>query len=212
MKINYHTISYLLTNKIFAPFYFIKAITASILLYMLTSCGVSDLNNSNNVDYFPLQIGNKWYYSSDKSQSLDKATKWEIVSAIVINDIEYYLVEKTHPYSTKDTSYYRYEDSKLIELFIDKSKNNYYLESIFADFNILENDFFNYYAESDNDEDIYYKVTLKEKTTSSITLFYNIIQFRDTEHSITFQENKGIVETFSYASGSYNYLIHYELK
>ena len=179
---------------------------------MLTSCGVSELNNSNNVDYFPLQIGNKWYYSNDKSQSLDKATKWEIVSTIVIDDIEYYLVEKTHPYSTKDTSYYRHEDSKLIELFIDKSKNNYYLESIFADFNILENDFFNYYAESDNDEDIFYKVTLKERTTDSITLFYNIIQFRDTEHSITFQENIGIVETYSYASGSYTYLIHYELK
>ncbi len=211
MKINYHPASYLLTNKILAPFSFMKTITATILLYMLTSCGISDSNDINK-DYFPLQVGNKWYYSNDKSQTLDKAAKWEIVRTIIINDIEYYLVEKTPLYSRKDTSYYRYEGTKLIELFIDKSKNNYYLESIFADFNIHENDSFNYYAETDNDEDIYYKVTLKDRTPSSVALFYDILQFRDTEHSITFQEDKGIVETYSYASGGYTYLIHYELK
>src|ERR1035437_9775112 len=181
-----------------------KIIILIILLSLLPSCGVTD-SEDNQKNYFPLQIGNKWYYSTNKNQtSIDYAIKWEIISKVKTHWHEYYLIEKTYYTLVKDTSYYRQERNKLIELFIGKSNTRYYLESIYADFDIQQNGHFDYFAESSNNKDYYYKVTLKNMADKRITFYYDLPQSVDEEHSITFEEGVGITEFYNDAWGFHN--------
>jgi len=182
------------------------------LFQLLSSCGINEVELYEG-DYFPLQIGNKWYYSYDKNQTdINNTRKWEVISKKNIQGREYFLIESTYNASVTDTIYYRKEKNKIIELLIGKSKSEYYIENIFADFDIKENEFFQSYAMAFNGKDYYYNVTLKNKDEKRITLFYNILEARDEEHSITFEIGKGIIETTHYGWGPDNYLIHYELK
>ena len=188
-----------------------RTIIFIITITFLTSCGIFD-SNDNAEDYFPLHVGNKWYYSHDNSQSLDEAEKWEIIGEKSFNNNKYFLLEKTYLSAQKDTSYLRKDNNKLIELFIDKSKNHYYLESTFADFSIIMNKSFNYYSETFNDKDYYFTVSLKKVKNNRITLLYDVPQFADEEHSITFEVGKGITEIYNFGWSIRTSLIHYELK
>lgn len=188
-----------------------KKIIVALLLYTLTSCGVNEPSRVVK-SYFPLAVGNKWYYSSDKEEDINRATKWEVIGTADINSHKYYVVDKRTPNRKSTTTYYRYQNSKVLELIITRDEKNPYFETIFADLDTQKDEAFNYYPGGDFIDALYYVVTLVKRTRYTTTLFYDIPKAVDEEYSITFESGKGISEIHNYGWDSYSYLIYYELR
>jgi hypothetical protein len=181
------------------------------LIPLFITCGLLDSNKKTD-NYFPLEIGNKWYYSSKKNQELNKATKWEVIDKTIIKSNEYYVIEVSPYTSPKDTLYYCKKSDKIIELHLGKSENNKYLESTFASFNLRKSEKFFHFMGTYDGKDRYFEVSLKNRSDECISFYYDELIGVDEEHSITFQNGKGISEFYSDAWGNHRYLIYYELK
>ena len=119
--------------------------------------------------FFPLKVGNKWFYKDN--YSLNNSFKVEVIKEINLNSQMYFMLEKSELNGTPlDTLYFRFEEDKIIELFIEQSLSNYYLETIFADFAATELDTFKYYIRLD-DKDYYYNAFIYNDIFSTIEEF-----------------------------------------
>lgn len=158
-----------------------KYYTAVIItFFILISCETSYEPLSIDESFFPLKIGNKWYYNTSGLNTDPILNIHEVKALKEINNKSYYLVTNTHlKYNLKDTVYYRLDKSVLF------SKLPKYEERIMADFSLKENE----YAYWDPIGDL--KVT--EKTDS-------IIKFERPFHadygsSVTYKKGIGIIQT-----------------
>ena len=190
----------------------LKHILGIIFLSILFSaCGSLEPEAAND-SFFPMKVGNIWYYNSTPTGDLSDATKWEIVSKKQFAGNDYYQLVQSYNNSYSDTVYYRIENNKLIQLLIDKNPNSYYFETVAADFNLDVNGSFRYYMEYVSGKEYYYDVTIKSKSDDEITFFYNSPNAVDEEHSVTYKKGVGVSESYSDAWGIHSYLIHQELK
>ena len=191
---------------------FVKNIFRIIVLPLFFySCGSLEPEDQNE-SFFPMKVGNKWYYNSNPAGDIGSSTKWEIVSKQQFAGNDYYQLVKSYNTSFSDTLYYRIASNKLIELLIGVNPNSYYFETVCADFNLDANGSFEYYMGGFPGKEYYYKVTIKNKSEDEITFFYNSPNAVDEEHSITYKKGVGVSESYSDAWGIHSYLIHQELK
>ena len=88
-----------------------------IFLFLCITVGCESPNESyiNAEQYYPLEIGNKWYYSFDQTDINVFNEVKEIISISVISNKSYYktVVYGLPPSTYSDTSYFRAERSKL---------------------------------------------------------------------------------------------------
>ena len=151
-----------------------------LVLFILISCKTSTEPLFVDNNFFPLNIGNKWYYNTNGSDADPILIIMEVVAIEEINDKSYYLVTNSNiQYSYKDSIYYRINNSVLYS----KMPNNE--EQIVADFSLKKNE----YAYWDVIGDL--KVTEK---TNSIMKFERPFS-ADYGSSVTYQKKIGIIES-----------------
>jgi len=154
-----------------------KKVCSIVLLsfILLLSCESPNSPNSNSEEYFPLKVGNKWFYNSTSADTTSIDVIWEIIATKTINDKVYYEITiNKNKYNFIDTLYYRLNGDTLF------SKRMNYDEVIVADFSLILYD--TAYWQSD------LKVT--NKTDNTITF---ATPFRaDYGNSITFEKGVGI--------------------
>lgn len=151
-----------------------------IAFFMLISCQTSYEPLSINKNFFPLKIGNKWYYNTSGLDTDPILNIHEVTARKKISDEFYYLITDTHLQNNfKDTVYYRLENSVLF------SKLPQHEERIIADFSLNENA----YAYWDSLGDL--KVT---KKTDSIIKFERPFH-EDYGSSVTYKKGIGMIQT-----------------
>ncbi len=158
-------------------------------LFLLIIIGCESPNESyiEAEQYYPMKIGNKWYYSTDQFNGGDYNMVKEIVKDTIINNrlyyklISYYTDQSTNQY----VSYLRIEKSRLfIGINVNKNGNYIFEENLSADFSIKLGDT----LRVDNYE--YY--TVVEKSENIINIFH---QQSDGIRSWTkYQKGIGIIE------------------
>ncbi len=172
-----------------------------IFLMFISSCGIND-PEEKAWGYFPLSVGNEWNYKIQNNPESDYVSTWRVNSITKISGKEYFeIIKENNLNSYKDTSYFRIDGSKLVELIITNNNQNF--ETTFADFSVGDDSSFKYR---------FFNVTLKKKDKNSITLFYDAPQMVDEENSITFEKNKGITLFYSDAWGIGEYLFDYQIE
>lgn len=171
-------------------FYKIVLIVMSILL--LNSCD-EYCEITDYEDYFPLEVGNKWYYG-------DNGTR-EITGQKEINGEVYYEVRVEHEVPGAGLNfyneYYRFYRSKLFRVFNDNI-------FIMADFSLKEGDEF-------TQDNTGFNVLVLSDDHNKFTFSYNHPDLVDEEYEITFKKDVGIISDCSYAWVGCTNLTEYEL-
>lgn len=181
-------------------------ILASIFLFL--SCDENPLEPENANSFFPLKLGNKWYYrqyttfnDSLKFKYPDKEydLTFEIIGDKEIDGKTYSVLEGTsYDYSSQfypirvDTSYCRNEGSRFFWL----GEDSYgYHNLMIADFSVSEGDTFSF--NRDNNSTSTTVGTVKKRTWAAITIFYDIPNVSDDESEVTFVRNIGLQNSAS---------------
>ncbi|MHB1688114.1 MAG: hypothetical protein ACYCVH_12180 [Ignavibacteriaceae bacterium] len=160
-----------------------------LLFALLLGCESPNEPVRNVEEFFPLKVGNKWYYNSTNSDTTSIDDIWEITGQKEIDNKKYYEIIKHYlKYNLKDTLYYRLNGDTLF------SKGINYNEQIVADFSLNIN------------EIAYWKDDLKvvQKTENIIT--FETPFGADYGYSITFKRGIGI------ASAIENGFVYYRIK
>lgn len=161
-----------------------------ITFFILISCKTSYEPLLIDKSFFPLEIGNKWYYNISGLDTDPILNIKEVIALKEINDKSYFLVTNTHlKYNFKDTVYYRLDNSVLF------SKLPQYDERIMADFSLNENE----YAYWDSKGDL--KVI---KKTASIMIFARPFS-ADYGSAVTYKRGTGIIQIVQ------NGIIYYQI-
>lgn len=153
-----------------------KSFKYVIIAYVLILAGC---NSSTEVkfsgQYFPLNVGNKWYYAASDSSTVNEI--WEVTGTKTFNGINYYQMD-IHDLSlnTITTYYYRYGGDTLFCKLPD------YPESIAADFSLQLKDT----AYWDK------QMTVTEKTQDLIT--FSVPLTGDYSYSATYVKGVGLTE------------------
>ncbi len=148
-----------------------------LFLCLITGCDSSIGPSSTLDEYFPLRVGNKWYYNSNYKDTNSINIIWEVGSLIEINGHQYYEIRQENfnnqnVYS--DTSYYRLSGDTLFYY------HNNLQEQILADFSLHLGD--TTYWQND--------LRVTEKTNRSIK--FETPFSADYGYSITFKRGIGI--------------------
>lgn len=185
-------------------FSFILIIAAAV------ACDENISEPDNNDTFFPLAVGNKWYYNSySHAQDFDPAKVnfiREITGKKLINSKRYFVFvtttfDNSGAVMSKDTSYFRYTDEIVYQI-LNTDMN----ENIYALFKLKQGDKFTIKWQQFD-----YEITMKEKTENTATLFYNSPQMVDEEHEITFKKGYGVYKSHSTAWGWTTQLIKAEI-
>ena len=107
----------------------------ALLLSLIFGCKSPVESSSNLPDYFPLQIGNKWYYNtvSQYPDSIDLI--WEVVGQKEINGKQYFAIKESSTSTFfNDTIFFRMDGDILL------AKATDYPEQYVADFSLRLND------------------------------------------------------------------------
>jgi hypothetical protein len=146
-----------------------------LLFALLLSCESPIEPISSVKEFFPLKVGNKWYYNSTNSDTTSIDDVWEITGQKTLNNKEYYEMVTNHLENNfKDTLYYRINGDTLF------SKRAKFNEQIIADFSLKINET----AYWQNDLNVTYKT---ENTMTFETPFR-----ADYGYSVTFKKGMGI--------------------
>ncbi|MCU7502522.1 MAG: hypothetical protein HF314_05580 [Ignavibacteria bacterium] len=165
-------------------FNLIKYSALCILLFLsfLTGCKSPNEPAPASSEYFPLAVGNKWYYSTDGvSRTSDSFTLIdEITGTKTIDNKMYYEVISTDFVSyTISTFYYRFEGNKLL---LRNEKG----EKIVADFSLNLNDKA-YWEEN---------LWVTEKNDDIIT-FGSTPSMKDWGYAVTYKKGIGMIYSYS---------------
>lgn len=177
-------------------------ITLLYILYILLFAGCKEtvVEPVYSEDYFPLNFGNKWYYSSLDFRHMPDTTGrseiWEVIGNKEIDGKSCAAV-KTTQFSSPgiiayvDTAYYYAKDGKLYSAYKDDSGS--LALALYADFTLNEGDKFisdlHHYS---------YNVRVSEKTDSTMSFYYDVPQYADEEFSVTFKKNTGVQKRVYY--------------
>jgi len=158
---------------------FMKRIISFIPLLILIIAGCeSPMDTTPADEYFPLKVGNKWYYNSIYPDTTYINVIWEVNGKEEINGKQYFkIVEQNLQINHIDTLFYRFDEDTLF------CKRINYDERIVADFSLNLND--TAYWQND--------LRVVQKTE-------NIIKFEtpfgaDYGYSISFKKGIGITNT-----------------
>jgi hypothetical protein len=167
-----------------------------LLLLLVFGCKSPVESSSNPPGYFPLQIGNKWYYNtfSQYSDSIDLI--WQVVGQKVINGKQYFAIKESSASTfINDTIYFRFDGNILL------SKINNNPEQYVADFSLNLND------------SASWRYDLKVVQKSDDIIKFETPFGPDYGYSITFKKGVGITNTIQNGI-IYNYkkLIKWEIK
>lgn len=183
-----------------------KSINTFLLFVVLSliGCKESITETEQASSFFPLQVGNKWYYKNytfySNHFSQDTSTDYryvsEIKNEITIEDKEYYYLEcsfyngKIYQYNT---AYYRTENQKLYILKWDNNLKEY-TGGLLADFSKTEGDTFLSYYESKSmkNQPYYFIGHVIERTADVRIIHYEIPMGYDEDVILTFRKNVGI--------------------
>jgi len=144
-----------------------------VLLLWCCNSPVAPLHNA--ADFFPLTVGNKWYYNSTDSDTTVIDDIWEITARKTINNKAYYeLVTRHLENNFIDTLYYRVSGDTLF------SKRIKFDEQIIADFSLKIN------------ETAYWQDDLKVSTKTEDAMTFETPFYADYGYSVTFKKRRGI--------------------
>jgi len=161
----------------------------SLLLIITSGCQMPVESVNKAAEFFPLKVGNKWYYNSDNADPTTFNEIWEVTGKKILDDKEYFEVIKTFiPRNHKDTVYYRFEGAALFR------KYSAYKEEILADFSL------------EIDQQAYWRKDLKVTTKNEDLVTFKTPFYADYGFSITFKRNTGILSLIQ------NGFIYYSLK
>jgi hypothetical protein len=193
----------------------------SVIIYFFSiisflSCSENSMTQPEETNtFFPLSVGNKWYYNSFNSYQQYDSTNVnftnEVIGTAQVLGKSYFTVKSSYLNENgisiySDTSQYFYSNDTLYRYMTDANKSNYY-ETIYANFTLGKGDKYTTYMNSTE-----YVITLIEKDKDFITLFYDAPQYKDEEQEITFKKGVGIYKYYTFNSGSEIRLIRAELK
>jgi hypothetical protein len=115
-----------------------------ILILFVSSCNREDspLMPDLAVNYFPLQVGNKWTFRSSIDSSL---LIYEITDTIDLNEHIYFEQVRTFSDGTKDTNYFRFADDNIVLILNDGTDYVYidFGKPVEEEWNLYD-DFFGY--------------------------------------------------------------------
>ena len=162
-----------------------------LLLFMILvySCS-SSTEPHYSLDYFPMKMGNTWYYTGflhnpDNHQG-KKESKWEVTGEKVFGNVKYTEITETNLVRDdipERKEYYYMSRNKLFKYDQDKK-----MAGLFAQFDLDKDESFQYFD---------YNVKVTEKTDSTIRFYYDHPGYIDEEHWITFEKGTGIKSHFS---------------
>jgi|GEM_PF-3993801 len=131
--------------------------------------------------YFPLEIGNKWTYSSKGEPNY----YMKVVGKKEINGKNYFkLLHSSVGKKSRTIVYYRWEDSKLFEMY-ESDK----LEYLLADFALEEGDMFQ--KNNTDQKNSGYDVTVLSDDPNEFTFYYDSRELADEEYTIVFGVDVG---------------------
>jgi len=173
-----------------------KKYLLSILLIIVTngctdSIGIFDLSSLTDI-YYPLKVGNIWYYDVQGSDD-NPWIKTIVQKELELNGITYFEVTKNYGY--KSTNPYLYTDTLRSDgqgRIINYKNNNEY---ILYDFTLEDGKTYEYKE---------YIVLVKKLGTidtavgqlnNCIEMFFDIPQYRDDEFWLTFAPNVGLIKS-----------------
>ena len=173
-------------------FSFLLVLSLSVFI----SCDVNSPNAGDSGKYFPMQIGNKWYYAPDSYSSNFDSTNineiWTVADTKYIDGIQFYVINCfyiTYDYSYSYVLYYNPNVNILYE-YIDNGQESPYITPK-AKFNLNVNDKFEYI------NGLNYNVSVISKNWPYMSFYYDDPQVYDEEYSITFKEGIGIYKWIS---------------
>ena len=167
-----------------------------LILALFTSCDKDDsyqLPETSNT-YFPLKIGDRWEYPNQIKK---------VSSEVEINNKKYMLIVneiyKADVLHSSSESFYRKENQKVYKLYADKSN-----EFLFLDFAKREGESWKYKTANDDNEK--WNVEVLSETNFTINkhiienckqFFYDVPNYFDEEHSITYAPGIGEISKHS---------------
>ncbi len=160
-----------------------------LLFALLLSCESPVEPTGSAKEFFPLKVGNKWYYNLTYSDTTSIDEIWEITGRKTLDNKEYYqMVTNRLKNNFKDTLYYRTNGDTLF------SKRPEFNEQIIADFSLKIN------------ETTYWQDDLKVTKKTGDTMTFETPFRADYGYSITFKKGIGISIQIQ------NGFIYYKLK
>ncbi len=189
-----------------------------LIINILLSCNNSSEPTIESPDsnYFPLAIGNKWYFklwdqNKEEFRYPESYSRIEeIISTRNLNERLFYLVERSYLHSTgevwrKDSIYYNISGDTLYQILNKWSFSTESLSvlAIFADTNNVK------FQMKWNDD--VYEVYSRFETDSSMNFVYYRPNWVDSGSERVFKKNIGIGEYISYQTVTYDKLTDYHL-
>lgn len=191
------------------------------MIPLFISCDDNIVGPEDANSFFPLSIGNKWFYKSyiDYNDSLkfnypDKEydLTYEIIGNTNIDGKTYFMLEvKSYDYNSInypvriDTNYCRTDGKYLI--WLGKFLGKYY-NRLYVDFSIAEGDTFHFTWQNN----FTYVGKVKTKTWDLITIYYEIPGAADEDIEVTFLKNIGLQNQKALDWGFAILLTKFELK
>jgi len=169
----------------------------SIVFIQCESSNAVDYDYLNNQSsYFPLKIGNKWYYNSntDPFDSTSYNEVWEVKTNLWLFQKNFYLIEKTRYFldgSIKyDSMYYCLSNDTLLQFHPswESSESSISTRAIFSSNQKFTMKWL----------DFEYEAYSKNQNDSVITFTYYIPGGMDSGFETTFHKNIGITKSYSY--------------
>jgi len=199
-----------------------KVISVLMFVMSFAGCFTSDsptgIASDVGTGFFPLKIGDTWYYSRYWHGGQADTTLVTHIAAVigtrVINTRESSVV--LHRYLqgggdsvwSADTSFYVVQADSLLSTYKDTAGYHFVVDAIFS---LNKGDVFVREFGTGNNS-VRYNVTVSEKNDSIMTFFYDSPQIIDEEHQVTYKKGAGIVDNYSTAWGIGEKLIRVELK
>ncbi len=190
-------------------------ILCGILFITFIKCESSNPVDNDSLNshssYFPLKIGNRWYYNSntDPFDSTSYNEVWEAKTNLWIFQREFYLIEKTKYFSDGsikyDSMYYCLNNDTLLQFHPswESSESSLSIKAIFSS----NQKFKMKWLDSE------YEAYAKTRNDSIITFTYYIPRGMDSGSETTFHKNIGLIKSYSYFVPDAGIrLVDYELK
>ena len=199
-----------------------RSFCCAICMAVFAGCVASDsptgIATSGSTDFFPLKVGNKWYYSrymhgvpadtTRVTHVVEVISATESVQRPIYMMLNWYFQEGSDSIWTVDTSYFMIEGDSLLSAYKDSAGFQFAVDAIFTLNNGAE--FTREIGRGVNTA--HFRVTVVEKNDSTITFFYDEPNWADEEHQVTYKRGKGIVDSYSTAWGIGERLVKAELK
>ncbi len=170
-----------------------------------------------NSDYFPLAVGNKWYYQTWNHQTKQFEhpeyieSTMEVIRPRQLDGKLFYLVESCSMNSdgtirAKDSIYYNISGDTLYQISVhwEFKKENMSIRAIFADTGHVRFKMKWY--------DDYYEANSQLETDSTMNFAYYMPLMCDSGSELTIKKHVGFSEYISYQTPYNSRLVKYELK